>query len=50
MRQTNYVQLTETFELILIVVTRNQENVQRIRNRVLKISITWRTLLSIVIV
>ena len=37
LRQMNYVQWNKTCELVLIVVTRNHKNVQRIRNRVLHI-------------
>ena len=45
-----YVQQTDTFKLILIVVTRNKKDVQSIHNMVLYISIKLRTLPSIVIV
>ena len=45
-----YVQLTNTFKLILIPVTTNKKYVQRIWNKALHISIMLKTLPSIVIV
>ena len=44
------MQQTDSCKLILIVVTRNQKDVQRIQNRVLTISTLLQTLSTIVIV